>query len=218
MSGDLILPASVQTIPAALAFWAAATPDSPALRATDGRSATFRELHGAVRDIASRLAALGVGPEDRVALLLSHGFDAAVALLGTVTAAIAAPFNPAAAPELRRDLERLRPRLLVTGRSTGTALAVAGELGIPAVTVDDLLMSAGWVDAESWKGNVAVGNAGDACVAPTGAAAVGEPPLLEPDSIAAILHTSGTTGLPKRVPRPHRTFIAGARAAVSARR
>jgi acyl-CoA synthetase (AMP-forming)/AMP-acid ligase II len=33
-----------------------------------------------------------------------------------------------------------------------------------------------------------------------------------PDATATILHTSGTTGLPKRVPRAHATFVAAARA------
>ena len=37
-------------------------------------------------------------------------------------------------------------------------------------------------------------------------------PRRDPDSIAVILHTSGTTASPKRVPRPHRTYVAGARA------
>ena len=38
-------------------------------------------------------------------------------------------------------------------------------------------------------------------------------PAAHPDRVAAILHTSGTTDLPKRVPRGHRSFVAAARAA-----
>ena len=37
-------------------------------------------------------------------------------------------------------------------------------------------------------------------------------PPRDPDSIAAILHTSGRTASPKRVPRPHWTYVAAARA------
>jgi oxalate---CoA ligase len=40
-------------------------------------------------------------------------------------------------------------------------------------------------------------------------------PVVDSDSAATILHTSGTAGLPKRVPRSHRSLVVGARAAIA---
>jgi acyl-CoA synthetase (AMP-forming)/AMP-acid ligase II len=65
---------------------------------------------------------------------------------------------------------------------------VAASLGIATLCVDDLLAPAGSPMASN------------------------ELPCRDPESIAVILHTSGTTAAPKRVPRPHRTYVACARA------
>jgi acyl-CoA synthetase (AMP-forming)/AMP-acid ligase II len=186
------LPDAVQTIPAALDFWAGLTPEAPALRAIEGGAASFGAVRDAVAGVAGRLTALGVEPGERVALVLAPGLEASLALLGVMSAVVAVPFNPAATEsELRRDLERLPTRLLVWDGSPGAAsAAVAASLGIPTMPLDALITSE--------QGRPRTG---------AGRSAVG------PESIAAILHTSGTTGLPKRVPRPHRTFVAGARAA-----
>ena len=54
------LPASIQTIPEALAYWADRTPQAPALRAIGGRTWSHRELTVAVAGAAGRLAALGI--------------------------------------------------------------------------------------------------------------------------------------------------------------
>jgi acyl-CoA synthetase (AMP-forming)/AMP-acid ligase II len=186
------LPDAIRTVPEMLAFWAERTPHAPALRGLEGQAASFRELETAVAANAARLTALGIAREDRVALVLPLGFDACLALLGSMTVAGAAPLNPAlTAPELRRDLARLAPRLLVTGGAVaGTTRAVGEQLGLPTLDVTEL--------AASEMG---------------GASPRAALPAPDPDDVAAILHTSGSTGLPKRVPRPQRTFLAGARAA-----
>jgi acyl-CoA synthetase (AMP-forming)/AMP-acid ligase II len=186
-----LLPETIHTIPEALAFWAERTPDAPALRAIDGRAWSHCELQGVVGGVASRLSELGIDSEARVALVLPPGVEASIALLGTMSAAVAAPLNPGStADELTRDLRRLGPRLVVTGGPFAAASErVAASLGIATICVDDLL-------------------------APTGDPAGPEHglPHRDPDSIAVILHTSGTTAAPKRVPRPHRTYVACARA------
>ena len=192
MSKNLSLPETIHTIPEALAFWAERTPDAPALRAIDGRAWTHRELLRAVGDVAGRLSARGIDSDARVALVLPPGVDASIALLGAMVAAVAAPLNPeSTSHELTRDLQRLAPGLVVTGGSSARASeSVAVALGIATVSVDDLLAPAGHevVLADSL-------------------------PRRDPESIAVILHTSGTTASPKRVPRPHRTYVACARAA-----
>jgi acyl-CoA synthetase (AMP-forming)/AMP-acid ligase II len=191
MSDVLRLPDAVHSFPEALAFWAERTPDAPAIRALDGRTLSHRELHHVVAGVAARLSALGIGGDARVAVVLHGGDAAAVALLGIMSVATAVPINPAAtAHELWRDLERLQPALLVTGApAETTSRAVASELNIPTIAIDELVAD----DASlPWPPHVA----------PRG-----------PDDIAVILHTSGTTGFPKRVPRSHRSYVAAARAA-----
>jgi acyl-CoA synthetase (AMP-forming)/AMP-acid ligase II len=192
MIKSLRLPNTIQTIPAALAFWAERTPDAPALRAIDGRGWSHCELLGAISVVASRLSALGVKHDEQVALVLPPGVDACIALLGAMVAAVASPLNPGSTPhELSRDLQRLAPRLVVTGGTTAEACQdVAAALGLATIPVDNLLAS------------------DDRPAVPVD----GLPPR-DPDSIAVILHTSGTTASPKRVPRPHRTYAASARAA-----
>src|SRR5215216_3616479 len=191
-SESLTLPETIHTIPEALAFWAEQTPDAPALRGIDGQAWSHRELLRTVGNVASRLSALGIDSDARVALVLPPGVEAGIALLGAMVAAVAAPLNPeSTSHELTRDLQRLAPRLVVTGGSSaGASERVAVALGIAAVRIDDLLAPAGHdVDLADVL------------------------PRRDPESIAVILHTSGTTASPKRVPRPHRTYVACARAA-----
>jgi acyl-CoA synthetase (AMP-forming)/AMP-acid ligase II len=192
MKHTLRLPASIQTIPEGLAFWAGQTPHVPALRALDGRQLTHGELCDAVAEVATRLQAHGVRPEDRVALVLPSGFTLAIVLLGTMAVAEAAPLSVmATARELARDIERLPARLIISDESYDPAgREAATSLRIPSLSFDEHVPC------------------------PTGPRACGlQPWAVGPNHIAAILHTSGTTGLPKRVPRPHRTFVAGAHVA-----
>ena len=191
VSENLTLPETIHTIPEALVFWAERTPDAPALRAIDGRAWSHRELLQAVGAVASRLSARGIDSDARVALVLPPGVEASIALLGAMVAAVAAPLNPeSTSHELTRDLQRLAPELVVTGGSSaGASESVAAALGIATMSVDDLLAPTGH------EGGLADGL-----------------PRRDPESIAVILHTSGTTASPKRVPRPHRTYVACARA------
>jgi acyl-CoA synthetase (AMP-forming)/AMP-acid ligase II len=192
MNHALRLPASIQTIPDGLAFWADETPLAPALRGLDGQQLAHGELRDAVAEVAVRLRASGVRAEDRVALVLPSGFTLAVLLLGTMTVAEAAPLSVmASARELTRDIERLPARLVISDESYDPAgRNVAASLGIASLSSHELM---------SWPVDSRLRRPWPAAV--------------DLNSIAAILHTSGTTGLPKRVPRPHRTFVAGARVA-----
>jgi acyl-CoA synthetase (AMP-forming)/AMP-acid ligase II len=179
------------TIPAGLAYWAERTPDAPAISSVSGRGLTHGELRGAIARAAARLGSLGIRGDDQIALSLHGGHEACVALIAAMTVGVAVPFNPAATGyELRRDLERLHPRLLVTDApAEGAVHQVGAELGLVTVAVNEVVADAGKPGA------------------------LPDLPSTIPERIAAILHTSGTTGLPKRVPRDHRSFVAAAWAA-----
>ena len=187
VTNESTLPSTIHTISEAMAFWAARTPDAPALRAIDGKTWSHRELLELLGDVADRLAAYGIGRDDRVALVVPPGIDAAIALLGTMNAAVAVPLNHRSTfHEFSRDLRRLSPKLVITDDRTTTGLDVATTLGFRTAAARDLMVRNG--DRP-----------------PTNAQ------LPHPDDIAIILHTSGTTEEPKRVPRPHRTYVAAAR-------
>ena len=192
MSDGPRLPDTIQTIPEALAFWAEQTPDAPALRALDGRALSHRELLRAAAGVVARLRVLGVEPGDLAVFVLPPGFEACVAMLGGMMGAVAVPLPPAATDhELARDLERLPVRLVVAGGAEAERVReVAARLGIDAVSVEEL-----------------------SDPSPTGATAGAEAVAVGPDDTAVILHTSGTTGAPKRAPRSHRALVAGSRAA-----
>jgi acyl-CoA synthetase (AMP-forming)/AMP-acid ligase II len=184
------LPDAIETLPEALAFWAERTPDAPALRSLDGRALSHRELARTAANVVSRLRALGIGPDDRVAFVLAPGFESCVAMLGGMTGATAVPLPPDATDhELARDLARL-PVCLIVGPEAERVDEVAARLGIAAVGAGELCQPS----------------------PPRGLLRVDDVPV-RPDSLAAILHTSGTTGAPKRAPRSHRALLRGARAA-----
>jgi acyl-CoA synthetase (AMP-forming)/AMP-acid ligase II len=184
------LPDVIQTIPEGLAYWAKHTPEAPAVCSVSGHGLTHGELRRAVSEATARLSSIGVRSEDQIALSLHGGHNACVALIAAMTAGVAMPFNPVATSyELRRDLERLQARLLVTDASAEAASRqVAAALGLATLTVGELV-----ADTEK-------------------SLPVADLPPATPERIAAILHTSGTTGLPKRVPRDHRSFMAATRA------
>src|SRR5207302_9186096 len=81
------------------------------------------------------LAEHGIGPGDRVALVLENGPEMAAAFLAIASGATAAPLNPAyRAEEFEFYLTDLRARLLVVASGKPSpAIDVAGALGVPVV-------------------------------------------------------------------------------------
>jgi acyl-CoA synthetase (AMP-forming)/AMP-acid ligase II len=192
MRDERRLPDHIETIPDALAFWAEQTPDAPALRSIDQHTLSHRELQEAIDRVSQRLVVLGIAREGRVALVLPAGLEMCVALLGIMTGAVAVPLNPASsAPELTRDLERVRPDLVVTGGwAEAPSREVATRLAIPVMTAGELLAPG---DDDSTRHT--------------------SRPSTSPQHVAVILHTSGTTALPKRVPRSHGSYATAIRVA-----
>ena len=163
------------SIPALFDAQAARAPEGVALSCA-GRSMTYRELDEAANRLAHLLAGRGVGPGERVALLLSRSAEAVVAILAVLkTGAAYVPIDPAhpdarigflladAAPIAAITTPGLRPRL------DGHDLLV--------IDVDDPRL-----DAYPCTGL----------------------PAPAPEDIAYLIYTSGTTGTPKGVAITHR--------------
>src|SRR5579883_349279 len=158
---------------------------------------SYGELRAQVADLAARLAALGIGRGDRVAIVLPNGPEIVATFLAVVHGgAVAAPLNPSyTADELTFYFGDIGPRALIVppGDAAATARATApdGCRIIEATAVDGRVEFAG------------------------GSGEPVEPALSEPDDIALVLHTSGTTSRPKQVPLRHRNLLASARTIVS---
>ena len=165
----------------------AARPDAPALVA-DGATVSYGVLNARANRLARRLAAAGVVPEDRVALLLPRSAELVVAMLAVAKAGAAyVPLDPAH-PRRRTEfvLRDSAPALVVT--SAALAGSVDDPTGVPVLVPDT-----GGSDEETPEsGGV-------------------RPPV--PDTSAAyVIYTSGSTGRPKGVVVTH----AGVAAMVSA--
>ena len=107
--------------------------DAPALSSPGGTPLSYRKLRALVADIAASLASQGIGPNDRVGIVLDNGPEMAAAFLSIGSAATAAPLNPTyRAEEFEFYLTDLRAKLLVVAAGKETpAVGVAQKLDIP---------------------------------------------------------------------------------------
>jgi acyl-CoA synthetase (AMP-forming)/AMP-acid ligase II len=175
------------------------------LNAPGGVPLSYRALRALTATIASDLAAHGIGPNDRVAIVLDNGPEMAAAFLSIAGAATAAPLNPTyRAEEFEFYLTDLRAKLLVVARGKESpAIDVAEKLGVPiARLVAHPERGAGSFDLDFPSGS--------AMEAPRSARPARPARLATPDDIALVLHTSGTTSRPKIVPLSHRNICASA--------
>jgi acyl-CoA synthetase (AMP-forming)/AMP-acid ligase II len=164
---------------------AARYPDHPALLA--GSDAwTFRELDGAAVALAWRLTSMGVGRDDRVAVMTVNRPEFVVAVNAvSKLGASAVLLNPAwKALEVDGALALTGPRAAVADGAAVELLSV--RLGVDAVIdVDEAAMERGIdVDAST----------------PNDASVVG------PDDDAVLVFSSGTTDRPKAVRHTHRSI------------
>ncbi|MFE0026412.1 AMP-binding protein [Amycolatopsis sp. NPDC059021] len=154
---------------------------------------TYEWLWEQARRYASVLRANGVRPGDRVALLLVDTPRFPVAYFGVLAAgAVAIPLNvTSTASEIEHVLTDADARFLVCAASLlAQAREAAEPLGTVLLTVGP--GPAGTVDLEN---------------AAQDAAPIDEPEAREPDDVAVVFYTSGTTGAPKGVMLTHRNIL-----------
>jgi acyl-CoA synthetase (AMP-forming)/AMP-acid ligase II len=173
------------------AVWSSGDASQTALVSPDdGVAIGYDELGARVEELAERLAGLGVGRGDRVALALPSGPEIVELLLAVAAlGAAAAPLNPAyTAGEVAFYLEDLAPRVLLLPEGE---LAAAREAagGVPVANV-----------SRSGGRTVVSGAPSPVAYEPGG-----------PEDVAILLHTSGTTSRPKQVPLLQRNLVASAR-------
>ena len=179
--------------------------DAPAIGAPGAAPLT----HGGLQALAARtiadLNAVGIGRNDRVAIVLPNGPEMAAAFLAIGAGATTAPLNPAyRGEEFKFYLSDLRAKALVVeaaGEDT-PARGAAAELGIPVI---ELRADPGAGAGTFTLDTSALSRGGPGQGGPAG-----------PEDIALVLHTSGTTSRPKIVPLSQANVTASARNIVAA--
>jgi len=165
------------------------TPERPPL--------AYEDLRQHVRKTIETLRRLGIGRNDRVAIVLPTGPEMASAFVSVGAGATTAPLNSAYRDEeFEFYLSDLNAKALIVGTADDSpAVAVAKHLDVRILRLSSQPTdSAGLFDLN-----------GDA---------VAEPSLdgdADSGDIALVLHTSGTTSRPKIVPLSHANICASAR-------
>jgi long-chain acyl-CoA synthetase len=180
-------------LPSALDRWADLRPDFPAL-SQGPRALTYRQLLTEVDEVAARLAALGVKPGSRVALLGTSSVEWVVCFLAALRyGAIAVPLNyRLGADELGRQLQVCEPTVVLCDRSS---LERLGSVVLPPGATLRALDQIG---------------DGPLPRVPTAP----HPVAPQPDSPAVISFTSGTTGRPRGAVITHGGLVRSAAAFV----
>ncbi|AMS12797.1 non-ribosomal peptide synthetase [Pseudomonas chlororaphis] len=156
---------------------AAAQPDATAL-IHEGRELTYGELNRRANRLAHRLLALGVRPDDRVAICVERGLEMIVGLLGILKAGAGyVPIDPAYPQQrIAYTLRDSEPLAVLAQAGTRQLL---GELAVPLLDLDDPELNKQPSDNPQVPG-------------------------LSSSNLAYVIYTSGSTGVPKGVMIEHR--------------
>ncbi|MDC8771215.1 acyl--CoA ligase [Roseateles albus] len=173
-------------------------PEAPALSAPGRPPLSFAALRDLVVNTVSQLNALGLGANDRVAIVLNNGPEMAACFVACACGVASAPLNPGyRSDEFEFYLNDLQARaLIVEAGSSSPAIAVAEKLGVPILR---LVLEAG---APAGAFGLSSGFEAKPLAAPIWSAQA---------DVAMVLHTSGTTSRPKIVPLSQANLIASAR-------
>jgi acyl-CoA synthetase (AMP-forming)/AMP-acid ligase II len=164
-------------------------PESLALLAPGRPSLTYRRLSDLANEVVRHLNRMGIAREDRVAVVLENGPELASAFLTLSSAATCAPLNPDyREAEFDFYLQDLNARTVVVRQGIDSPVrAAAHNRGVALLEL-----------VAKPAGEAGMFTLTD----PAGSAPVVRGPAREND-IALVLHTSGTTARPKRVPLTH---------------
>lgn len=155
---------------------------------------SFRRLLQLVENTAKTLNDMGIGKNDRVAIVSPNGPEMACAFLAVSSAASFAPINPQCrTSEFDFYFTDLAVKALILRSSADSAArAVAQKHSIPIIELSPMQENdAGIFSAQSQQ-SIAQGD------------------FAQAKDVALILYTSGTTARPKMVPLTHSNLLASA--------
>jgi len=194
--------AAARTVAEIFAFQVRRNPKAPAILAPGRPTLDYGALAGHVERCAHALIGVELGRGKRVAVALPNGPGMAIALLALLSSrAACAPLNPALDEHASRALlTAMRGDALVVTAGVSTALRRAAEsLGLQILE----MIAPGDPTTPSFL-NIGVKEGSSRT---EGA---------EPDDLALLMATSGTTGRPKVVPVSQRDLVEGMRRQIRA--
>jgi long-chain acyl-CoA synthetase len=174
-----------------LAERARQTPSAIALEDASARL-TYRELDAHVGSLAARIAALDLGAAPRIVLVAENSTAhlATAFAIWRAGAVLVTVYPSSTSAELEYVLTHSRPVLVIAGESVvATVEPVAASLSLPLLELGATGEIAGLPSVESSM-----------------------PLVVEPDALALICYTSGSTARPKAVMHSRRGLLAAARA------
>ncbi|MEY3981874.1 MAG: hypothetical protein RLZZ281_743 [Pseudomonadota bacterium] len=171
---------------------------APVFGAPDTPDLNYGDLRKLIIYTVKKLNGYGIGRNDRVAIVLKNGPEMAASFLAVACGTTSAPLNPAyRADEFEFYLSDLNAKALVVEKGSDTpAIGVAEKLGIMII---DLVPT-----PSKGAGSFTLERRG------TKTLALSQGGWAQPDDVALILHTSGTTSRPKIVPLSHRNVAVSA--------
>jgi len=174
---------------------AAGKDDALALGAPERPPLTYKDLRQLVQRTVESLNAMGIGRNDRVAIVLPNGPEMAAAFIAIAAGATTAPLNPAyRGEEFDFYLSDLNAKaLVILDGMDSPAIAVAEARKIPLIILKPGAKAGDFTLHTAQKAQPAAkgGYAGE-------------------EDIALVLHTSGTTSRPKIVPLSQTNVTASA--------
>lgn len=189
----------MQTIVDAFLSHAARTPDRVAWRTMDGATVSWAQWAVLSQQVAGALAASGVRPGDRVAVLADNSLVWPIADMGALLAgAVSVGLYPtSSAEQVAEVLRDCGARVLIV--DDATQLAKVQKVRDQLESIETIV---GWGDvgapATPWAEWMA-------------AAREFAPVHAEPDDDAVLIYTSGSTGVPKGARISHRCLVETAR-------
>ncbi len=192
------------------------SPDRLAIVESGGRRVTWGELEDEVGRLSTGLGAAGIVAGHRVLMALGNRIEFVTTYLAVLrTQAVAVPVNPtSSAGELARMIADSGARMVVADADTVTAMRAAVQQLEAAQASDH--------PADSIEGDLMARLVVPRVVVVGGTLQPGErsydhlradtaravPPLQDPEKLAALLYTSGTSGRPRAAMLTHRALLA----------
>ncbi|MBM0124379.1 AMP-binding protein [Pimelobacter simplex] len=198
---------AVPDVAALVASAAAEHPERLAVVEAGGRGLTWSELEDEVGRVATGLGRAGVLAGSRVLVVLGNRLEFVTGYLGVLRAqAVAVPVNPGSTPtELAAMLVDCGARLvLADGQTVDAVRDAVARTEVTAAAHDEhrpaprvVLVGEGELrDGESRYDDL------------RSEPAVPVPPLQDPEKLAVLLYTSGTSGRPRAAMLTHRALLA----------
>ena len=161
-------------------------PHAVAIAAPGRRPMTYEGLFSQTHAVMNKLNSLGIGRNDRVLMVLDNGPEMAVAFIAMASCVTCVPLNPAyRADEFEFYMSRANATAMVIDSANNSAARAVGQR-----------LRISIIELESGRN----AEAGSFQLAGENRSATKRGGFAQPEELALLLHTSGTTSVPKIVP------------------